>query len=143
MLKKLSKIFSSFVSLNFLIFLGCGLLALAVNLLSKELLAKILDRNFAIFYAYLIGMIVAFILYKKLVFKGSNKRVRSEITNFFITQVTILPGVFLIIYFLDIMFSNYNFFLKETSIHFISLSLSPLITYPIYKFLIFKIVNDE
>jgi len=71
-----------------MIFLGLGGLAAATNLVARYLLNFIMPFELAVVPAYIVGMIVAFILFGKLLFVGSQSTLTRRISRF--VQVNIL-----------------------------------------------------
>ncbi|MGA5482589.1 GtrA family protein [Pseudomonas siliginis] len=80
-----------FKSKQFLMFLLTGGAAAAVNFLSRILYSVWLGFTYAIILAYLTGMITAFLLAKKFVFKNSQQKIGTSIVMF-----TVVNGVAII-----------------------------------------------
>ena len=74
-----------------MIFLGLGGLAAATNLVARYLLNFIMPFELAVVPAYIAGMIVAFILFGKLLFVGSQSTLIRRISRF--VQVNMLGAV--------------------------------------------------
>ncbi len=79
---------SDFFSKQFILFLLTGGIAALVNFLSRFLYSMAFSFPVAIIWAYLTGMVVAFILFKKFVFRPSTQSVKKQI--FYFTVVNIL-----------------------------------------------------
>eukprot|EP01137_Pigoraptor_chileana_P021380 Opistho-2@84992 len=73
---------------EFMIFLGLGGLAAATNLIVRYLLNFIMPFELAVVLAYMTGMVVAFILFGRLLFTGSKSAPARRISRFI--QVNIL-----------------------------------------------------
>ncbi len=67
---------------RFLRFLVTGGLAAAVNIGSRELLNLVIPYEGAVALAYLVGMVVAFVLARLMVFTPSGQRVHREFARF-------------------------------------------------------------
>lgn len=73
---------------EFMIFLGLGGLAAATNLIARYLLNFVMPFELAVVLAYMAGMVVAFVLFGKLLFTGSRGTFTRRISRF--VQVNIL-----------------------------------------------------
>lgn len=73
---------------EFMIFLGLGGLAAATNLIARYLLNFFMPFELAVVLAYLAGMVVAFILFGKLLFTSSTGTLTRRISRF--VQVNLL-----------------------------------------------------
>ena len=81
---------------QFLIFLLTGGIAAVSNILSRLGLSKILQFELAILIAYLIGMIVAYILAKKFVFFNSKKSIKSSLAGFALINLLAIMQTWLV-----------------------------------------------
>ena len=77
---------------RFLRFLLCGGLAAAVNWLSRFLWSTFLPFGAAVIAAYATGMVVAFVLFRELVFERGGGQVPDQVRNFIIVN---LVGMFM------------------------------------------------
>lgn len=73
---------------EFMIFLGLGGLAAATNLIARYLLNFIMPFELAVVLAYGAGMVVAFVLFSRLLFAGSRSKLSRRISRF--VQVNII-----------------------------------------------------
>lgn len=73
---------------EFMIFLGLGGLAAGTNLIARYLLNFIMPFEVAVVLAYMAGMVVAFILFGKLLFVDSKNKLARRISRFI--QVNLL-----------------------------------------------------
>ena len=76
-----------FASRQFLVFLGVGGFAALVNFASRILYNTHLNYEWSVFFAYLTGMITAYLLSRYLVFGSSNRTRRSELFRFTIINI--------------------------------------------------------
>jgi putative flippase GtrA len=96
---------SSFFSRQFILFLVTGGLAALINFGSRFLYNTVFSYPVAIIWAYITGMVVAFILFKTLVFKPSSHSVQKQIFYFIVVNVlavaqTLIISLFLVHYLL-------------------------------------------
>jgi putative flippase GtrA len=68
-------------------FLSTGGLAAVVNLLSRYELNRILSFEIAVFLAYLVGMLTAYVLARRFVFQASGRSIVSELKRSAIVNV--------------------------------------------------------
>lgn len=80
----------------FLRFLAAGGFAALVNLVSRYLLTPVIGFKLSIAVAYLFGMVVAFILFRTLVFARSGASVAAESYRFVIVNLIALTLVWII-----------------------------------------------
>jgi len=71
-----------FKSREFLIFLLAGGCAAAVNFVSRIIYNQWIDFSLAVILAYVTGMVVAFVLFKLVVFKPSPSNVQRSVVYF-------------------------------------------------------------
>lgn len=71
---------------SFLLFLATGGLAAAINLVTRFLLSTVLLYEIAVALAYLVGMAVAFLLFRRFVFKGGENWA-AELRRFILVNV--------------------------------------------------------
>ncbi len=83
-------------ALRFIRFLSAGALAAFVNLSSRYLLTPVIGFKLSIVAAYLLGMVVAFILFRTLVFGRSGASVAAESVRFVIVNMVALCLVWVI-----------------------------------------------
>lgn len=77
--------------LQFALFLALGGLAALTNLVARYLLNFIMPFEIAVILAYMAGMIVAFVLFGKLIFDGSEATLWRRINRF--VQVNVLGAI--------------------------------------------------
>lgn len=75
------------MSAEFVRFLLTGGFAAAVNLLSRRELNKAMSFEIAVVLSYLLGMLTAYVLARRFVFKTSGRSVVSELKRFAIVNV--------------------------------------------------------
>ena len=73
---------SQFINREFVVFLGIGGLAAAVNFFSRLVYSRWLDFSEAVIVAYVTGMVVAYILMRLLVFTKSDQPISKSIGFF-------------------------------------------------------------
>jgi len=95
--------------------------------------------SWALFFAYFVGVTIAFVLNSIYVFPGSDKPVHKQARDFIIINLAFLPVVWsaalgLNRFLIQIGMSRYT----EEMAHAIALGLPLLATFPLYKFLAFR-----
>lgn len=81
---------------EFLRFLATGGFAALVNLVSRYLLTPVIGFEVSVVVAYLIGMVVAFILFRTLVFGRGDKSIGEESWRFTVVNLFALALVWVI-----------------------------------------------
>lgn len=116
---------------EFLQFLLVGSSAAAINFISRIGFSEFFSYRVSIVFAYLVGMVVAFILFKKLVFKKSDKHYIDEIKGFVIVNILSILQVWIIsVGLAEYLFPylDYHFYEKEIA-HFIGLAVPAISSY--------------
>lgn len=128
---------------EFLQFLLVGGSAAAINFISRIGFNEFFSYRVSIVLAYLVGMIVAFILFKKLVFKQSGKHYIDELKGFIIiNMLSILQVWFISVSLAEHLFPylNYHYYDKEVA-HFIGLAIPAISSYFGHKY--FSFANNK
>lgn len=133
-----------FLTTQFLSFLVVGGLAALLHWLARIILSVWLPFSTAVIIAYIIGMIVAFILNSFFVFPKSEKSRHAQARDFVLVNLSFFP----VVWFVSLQINNW---LKTISIvshseelaHAIAIPLPMLATFLIYKFFAFKECNYE
>jgi putative flippase GtrA len=81
---------------KFTLFMVVGGFAALVNLVSRYLLTPVVGFGSSVVIAYLIGMLVAFVLFRGLVFQSSGRDVSDEVWRFVIVNIGALTLVWAI-----------------------------------------------
>lgn len=76
----------NFVSKQFIIFLLSGGIAALCNFFSRIVYSYFMSFSLAVIFAYINGMIVAFLLSKKFVFTGSKQKLKYSIFFFIVVN---------------------------------------------------------
>lgn len=101
-------------NVKFFLFLLCGGIAALANIHSRVILNKYLSYKVSIVIAYFIGLLVAFVLFKFVVFKKSNlHNINKEIVKFIIVNALALIQTFVVsLVFADYIFvwCNFNYY---------------------------------
>jgi putative flippase GtrA len=137
-MKNLKKYLLYYFSKQFIYFLFAGSTAALVNFTSRILLRSYLDIVFSAVIAYSLGLLTAFILYKRLVFPFSGKPLNFQLRRFLSIQIGFMPVVIIIFISLSGIFNTMglgNF--SEPIAHALSIGMPALITFLLYKLLVF------
>ncbi len=132
------------LSSRFIQFLLVGGFAAAVNFVSRFLLNEYLGFKWAVFVAYLIGMITAYVMTRFFVFEPSGKHPVNEMTWFVVVNLVALLQVWLI----SVALAEYFFpfigvtLMREEMAHFIGLSVPAITSYFGHKYLTFAKHKD-
>jgi putative flippase GtrA len=127
-----------FFSRQFLHFLVAGGTAALVNWLSRIMLNKWFSFSEAVFWAYIFGMLVAFIINTYFVFPKTSKPQLIQARDFFLTNICFIPVVWIIAITLNNLLNTMHINHSEEIAHGISIAIPMFATFLIYKFFVFK-----
>lgn len=129
--KKLNSEFARFVI--------TGGFAAGVNFVSRIGLSELMSFRWAVFIAYIIGMVTAFVLSKVFVFKQSSQTVSNEFFRFALVNVFAVIQVWLISIGLaeyGFPYIDFNFYPEEVA-HLIGISVPVISSYYGHKYFTF------
>lgn len=128
------------VKTEFMQFLLVGGFAAGVNFLCRIGLNQFMSFRWAVFIAYLFGMLTAFLLSKYFVFEESGKHHLHELRDFTLVNILAVIQVWLIsVGLAEYLFPaiNYTFYSYETA-HLIGLGIPAVTSYFGHKYFSFK-----
>lgn len=126
--------------IEFLQFLLVGGSAAAINFISRIGFSEFFSYRVSIILAYLVGMVVAFTLFKRFVFAKSDKHYIEEVKGFVIVNILGILQVWIIsVSLAEYLFPylNYQFHEKEIA-HFIGLAIPAISSYFGHKYFSFS-----
>ncbi|MGD8927017.1 MAG: GtrA family protein [Thioalkalispiraceae bacterium] len=129
-----------FFSRQFLRFLLVGGVAAAINFVSRIFLSEIMSYRWAVFVAYLIGMLTAYLLSRAFVFEPSSRKPLHELYYFSLVNVLAVCQVWGI----SVLLAEYVFpkagfgFYPEEIAHIIGLSVPIFTSFLGHKYWSFK-----
>lgn len=127
-----------FFSAQFLLFLGVGTSAAALNWLTRLVLDNWISFPAAVLLAYVVGMTTAFELNRRFVFPTSPRPVFKQAKVFILINLAFLPVVWgASIFFKALLDDVGTMNFTEGIAHGLALALPVLITFLIYKFIAF------
>lgn len=123
-------------TLEFIRFLSIGGIAAAVNFFSRILLSEWLVFKIAVIVAYMIGMVVAFILFRVFVFKASKHGIKKEAYYFVMVNLLAIVQVWLIsVGLAEYLFPAIEFsFYREEIAHLVGISVPAITSYYGHKY---------
>jgi putative flippase GtrA len=98
MMLALSRVVSFYLSAQFARFILVGGVALACHWLSRFVFNEFVDYGWAISLAYLVGILVAFVLNKIYVFPYSERSLKFEVSAFLLVNIAAFPVVWAVAY---------------------------------------------
>ena len=138
MINKLKSFLLLYLSKQFIYFLIAGASAAIVNFSSRLILRNFLDMIVSAIFANIIAMLIAFYLYKKLVFPFSSTPFKTQGTRFVIIQVSCMPLAVSIFSMLANLFYSAGLgTYAEPTAHIVSIGTPALVTFLLYKFFVF------
>ncbi len=128
-----------FLSRQFAAFLAVGATAALLHWLARILLSLVMSYGWAVFWAYGIGMAIAFTLNSYYVFPASDKPVEKQARDFVIINTAFLPVVWLVSMQLNTWLTGFGYERhSEELAHALAISLPVLGTFLLYKFIAFR-----
>ena len=133
-----------FLTKQFLGFLAVGGLAALLNWLARLFLSVWLPFSWAVIIAYIVGMLVAFLLNSIFIFPKSEKTRHAQARDFVLVNLSFFPLVWLASVQVNIWLKTIGMVShSEELAHAIAISLPMLATFLIYKFFAFKEKRHE
>ena len=121
---------------QFIKFLFCGFIAALVNWISRLLFNDFMFINLSlsIIFAHVLGMLIAFLLFRIVVFK-SNKNILQSISSFTIVNILSLILIYLMtISIINILsFSDLDILYIKGISHAIAISITSITSYVLHK----------
>lgn len=121
-------------------FLLVGGIALLCHWLSRFAFNAWVSYAWAIVFAYLVGILVAFLLNKAYVFPFSERSLRFEVTSFFFVNIAAFPVVWAIAYVLGELLLVY-YFPRQLALalaHGFAIALPVFVNYALHKLITFR-----
>ena len=130
---------SHFLSRQFLAFLFVGATAAFLHWLVRILLSLFLAYTWAVCWAYLVGMTVAFLLNRIFVFPASDKAIATQARDFIVINLAFFPIVWAAALTLNrlLLKMGVEHYSQEIA-HAAAISLPVLATFLLYKFYAFR-----
>jgi putative flippase GtrA len=127
-------------AIRFIRFLGAGAFAASVNLASRYLMTPLIGFKASIVVAYVLGMAVAFVLFRTLVFGSSGKSVTRESYRFAAVNMVALALVWMIsVTLVSLVFPAIDFrWHAEDAAHFIGTCVPAVTSYVGHSLYTFK-----
>ena len=139
MIRKLKDLLLLYFSRQFLYFVFSGGIAAIFNWSSRIIFRFYLDLIPSAALSYFLGLICAFLLYRRFVFPFSQVPMKTQSLRFLLIQFSVMPFVLIIFSQLSLILSNAELgSLSEPLAYALSLLAPPLITFMLYKFFAFK-----
>ncbi|MGN0895003.1 MAG: GtrA family protein [Succinivibrio sp.] len=130
---------SIFISKEFLIFLLTGGLAATANFFSRIIMSYLgIEFYLAVFFAYVLGMVVAYILFRSVVFKKNDISLKRSIALFCIVNLIGIVLTFLLSNFLYYVLLKDLPLLRGEISHGIGIMLPAVSSYIGHKYFTFR-----
>ena len=127
-----------YFSKQFIYFLIAGGLSALLNFLTRLILRPYFDIILSAAFSYTAALICAFFLYRKFVFPYSNVPMNIQGKKFLLIQIACMPIVILIFSLMAGFFTSIGFGIySEPLAHAISIGMPALITFLLYKLIVF------
>ena len=140
MMLALRRVVSFYLSAQFARFLLVGGVALACHWLSRFVFNWAVDYAWAIVVAYLVGILVAFVLNKIYVFPYSERSLNFEMSFFFFVNIVAFPVVWAVAYVLG-EWVLINYMERQYALgvaHGFAITLPVFVNYALHKLVTFR-----
>ena len=131
--KLLMNIFKAFKYREQILFIVCGGIAASINFFSRILLSFYLNLTLSVFFAYILGMLTAYFLFKKFVFLKNKKSKKSSPIFFIVVNFIAVLHIYLMTVLINYVAQSYMGYSNVTIAHGISLSTSVFLSYYLHK----------
>lgn len=132
-------IVKQFFSKQFMIFLFTGGIAALANFVSRILLNKYLSFSASVIIAYIVGMVVAYILFRTIVFDAKRLSLKKSVTFFCMVNALGILQTYLIsmaLYYWMFPCLSFNFY-PDTMAHLIGIMVPACTSFIGHKYLTF------
>jgi putative flippase GtrA len=131
---------AKFRTKQFLLFLLAGCFAAVVNILSRIFYNKFVSYDLSIVFAFITGMLTAFVLFKTHVFYGSANSTKKELIYFTIINIFALLQTYVIsVVLANYIFIYFNFqFYPYAIAHLVGVAFPIFSSYLGHKYLSFR-----
>ncbi|MDH4042015.1 MAG: GtrA family protein [Gammaproteobacteria bacterium] len=128
-----------FFTRQFVGFLLVGITAAVLHWLSRILLSQMLPYSWAVAFAYVLGMTIAFLLNSYYVFPASDKPVHKQARDFFLINIAFFPVVWASALGLNRALIEFGMgWHSQELAHAVAISLPLLATFLLYKLFAFR-----
>jgi putative flippase GtrA len=136
----LHRIVSLYVSTQFVRFLAVGGVALLCHWLARFAFNSFVSYGWAIVLAYLVGILVAFVLNKIYVFPFSGRSLNFEVFFFFLVNIAAFPFVWIVAYALGewVLADRMPRELALALAHGFAITLPVFVNFALHKFVTFR-----
>ena len=129
---------------QFLSFIVCGGIAALANIVSRIVFSLWMNYSLAIVFAYIVGMITAFILFRVIVFSEKNDSYKFNVLTqilwyLFVNAIALLQtwAISIILYNVILPYFKYWFY-PDTTAHIVGVMVPVVTSYIGHKFLTFR-----
>ncbi|EKD91869.1 MAG: hypothetical protein ACD_29C00336G0002 [uncultured bacterium] len=134
------KIISQFYDKKFILFLLVNGFAAFINLGSRIIIGNFFSYAWSIVIAYLIGMMVAYLLCRRYLFQSEKNKIHQEVFYFVIVNgvgIFIALFVSLFLFHVGLMMIK-DIFIREEIAHFIGIGAPAFMSYVGHKYITFR-----
>ena len=131
--KLLKTIFKVFKYREQILFIVCGGIAASINFFSRILLSFYLNLTLSVFFAYILGMLAAYFLFKKFVFLNNKKSKKSSPLIFIVVNCIAVLQIYLMTVLINYVAQSYTGYSNVTIAHGIAILTSVFLSFYLHK----------
>ena len=114
-------------------FIICGALAASTNFFSRIIFSYFFNLRLSIFFAFILGMLTAYFLFKKFVFLNKKKSKKSKPLFFILVNLIALLHIYFLTILLNYLTQSYMGYSNVTIAHGFSLVTSVFLSFYLHK----------
>ena len=131
--KLLKTIFKVFNYREQFLFIFYGGIAASINFFSRILLSFYINLTLSVFFAYILGMLAAYFLFKKFVFLNNKKSKKSSPLIFIIVNCIAVLQIYLMTVLINYVAQSYTGYSNVTIAHGIAILTSVFLSFYLHK----------
>ena len=131
--KLLKTIFKVFKYREQILFIFCGGIAAFINFFSRILLSFYINLTLSVFFAYILGMLAAYFLFKKFVFLNKKKSKKSSPLIFIVVNCIAVLQIYLMTVLINYVAQSYTGYSNVTIAHGIAILTSVFLSFYLHK----------
>ena len=115
------------------LFIFCGGIAASINFFSRILLSFYINLTLSVFFAYILGMLAAYFLFKKFVFLNNKKSKKSSPLIFIVVNCIAVLQIYLMTVLINYVAQSYTGYSNVTIAHGIAILTSVFLSFYLHK----------
>ena len=136
--KLLMNTFKAFKYREQFLFIICGAMAASINFFSLIIFSYFFNLSLSIFFSFILGMLSAYFLFKKIVFINKKKSKKRNLPFFIVVNLIALIQIYFLTTLLNYLFYCYAGYSNVTIAHGVAILSSVFLSFYLHKNYTFK-----